>query len=84
MTLQPYSPEQLDELALRTLDLAASLREMAKKSRENDIPSVDLHARKAVEWLGRLEEWVQKSAADLDRKIIGHRGTKRARQSAKS
>ena len=84
MTLQSYSPEKLDELTLRALDLAASLREMAKKCRLNDMPSVELHAHKAIEWLGRLEEWVQKSSADLDVKIIGHRGAKRAKESAKS
>lgn len=83
MTLQPYSPENLDELALRALDLAASLREMAKKCRMNDMPSVELHAHKAIEWLGRLEEWAQKSSADLEVKIIGQKGAKRARQSTK-
>ena len=84
MTLQSYSPEKLDELTLRALDLAASLREMATKCRENDVPSADLHDRKALEWLSRLEEWTQKSSAELEVRIIGHRGAKRARQPSKS
>lgn len=84
MTLIPYKAEKLDELALRVLDLAASLREMATKCRDNDVPAAELHDRKALEWLGRLEEWVQKSSAELDVRIIGHRGAKRARQTAKS
>ena len=84
MTLIPYKPEKLDELALRALDLAASLREMATKCRENDVPLAELHDRKALEWLGRLEEWAQKSSAELDMRIIGHRGARRARQPDKS
>ena len=84
MTLIPYKPEKLDELALRALDLAALLREMATKCRDNELSSAELHDRKALEWLGRLEEWAQRSSAELDVRIIGHRGAKRARQPAKS
>ena len=84
MKLIPYKAEKLDELALRVLDLAASLREMATKCRDNDVPAAELHDRKALEWLGRLEEWTHKSSADLNVLIMGHKGAKRAMQSTKS
>lgn len=79
MTREAYSPDHLDQLALRFLDIAAVLRKMSISTKENDVSSIDLNDRKAREYLDRLELWAHKSAADLDRKILAQRGAKRAK-----
>lgn len=78
MTLQRYSPEKLDQFALQLLDLAAALREMANISREQGIPDLALHDKKAQEWCGKLEDWVHKARADLDVRIRQARAKRRA------
>jgi hypothetical protein len=82
MTREAYSPDQLDQLALRFLDIASVLRKMVTSIKENDVSSVELNDRKAREYLDRLELWAHKSAADLDRKILAQRGATRARRLA--
>ena len=79
MTRKPYSPEQLDQLALRFLDLSSVLRKMSIFIDENDILSIDLNDRKTLEYLDRLELWAHKSASELDRTALAHRGAKRAK-----
>jgi hypothetical protein len=78
MTLVPYSADQLDETALRVLDIAAKMRQMALVLRNE--PEVDLaiHDKKAAEWLAQLERWADESQAKLDLALIKRRGTKRA------
>ena len=78
MTLQPYGPERLDQFALRLLDLAAVLREMANSSRENGVDDLALHDKKAQEWCDRLDEWAHKSQADLELKVRQARAKRRA------
>ena len=58
MTLEPYDPDRLDSLSLRVLDLCARLRNLARQSREEQLPPIDLHDRKALEWLEKLEDWL--------------------------
>jgi hypothetical protein len=78
MTLKPYDPEMLDQLALRLLDVAAIMREMAEKSRRQAIQGLALHDKKAWEWIGNLERWAHKSQADLDVRIVEARASQRA------
>ena len=78
MTLKPYNAEMLDGFALRLLDLASILRQMASRSREHQIEDLAIHDKKAREWLGNLERWAQKSLADVELKILEARATQRA------
>ena len=58
MTLQPYDADRIDQLSLRVFDLCARLRATAHICREAALPAVDLHDRKALEWIEKLEEWM--------------------------
>lgn len=78
MTLKPYDPEMLDEFALRLLDLAAILRQMAHRSREAPLGGFALHDKKACEWIANLERWARKSLADLEMQILETRARQRA------
>lgn len=78
VTLTPYDPALLDQLALRLLDLAGMVRHMAQRSREHGVRQVRLHDKKALEWIARLERWARKSAADLEMEIIEVRATRKA------
>ena len=61
MTLNHYTPQQLDECALRLLDIAALLRSIAQESRKNGIEEIPIHDKKALIWLENLEMWAKKS-----------------------
>ena len=78
MTLQPYTPEKLDLLALRLLDLAAMMRQMSNESREYQIEDLALHDKKAHEWCSNLERWAHKARAELQMKVIDARASRRA------
>ncbi len=82
MTLQPYTPDRLDQLALRVFDVSSRLRGMALHARGDGVDEFQLHDKKALEWLAHLEEWAQKSEADLDLALVRHRGTRRAGEAA--
>ncbi len=79
MTLKPYGPEKLDQLALRLLDLSGILRQMANNSREQDVANLPLHDRKALLWLENIEHWAHKGQRDLDIKIHEVKASRRAR-----
>jgi len=78
MTLKSYDPDMLDQFALRLLDLAGVLREMANRSREYQLDDFSLHDKKAREWYDNLERWVRKSQAELEMRIIEARARRRA------
>ena len=78
MTLKPYDAHMLDDLALRLLDLAALLRRMALRSRENGVEDLAIHDKKAREWIGNLERWARKSLADVELRILEGRASQRA------
>jgi hypothetical protein len=82
MTLQPYDPQKLDHLALRLLDLAAILREMANRGREQGITDLALHDKKALESCLKLEQWARKIRADLDVRILQEKAGRRGRAAA--
>jgi hypothetical protein len=78
MTLQPYSPQKLDQLALHLLDLAAMMREMANRSREHEIADLALHDKKALEWCARLQNWAHKAQTEVELKIRRAKAQRRA------
>ena len=82
MTLQTYDPRQVDELALRLLDLAANVRQMANRSRENGIAEFALHDKKALEWCAKLEQWAHKTRSDLEVRILQEKAERRVRGTA--
>jgi len=82
MTLKPYDPAMLDQFALRLLDLAAVIRRIAQKSRENEVSDFALHDKKAQEWLANLEHWAQKCQAEMEMRILEARAARRAASAA--
>jgi hypothetical protein len=82
MTLQPYSPDHLDQFALRILDLAAIIRQMANRSREHGIADLPMHDKKALEWCAKLEQWAHKTRADLEVRILQDAAERRGRSAA--
>jgi hypothetical protein len=82
MTLQTYDPQKLDQLALRLLDLAAIVRQMASQSREYGIADLALHDKKALEWCVKLEHWARKTQADLEVRILQDKAEQRGRAAA--
>ena len=82
MTLQTYDPHKLDQFALRLLDLAAIVRQMANQSREYGIADLALHDKKALEWCAKLEQWADKTQADLEVRILQDKAERRGRTAA--
>ena len=82
MTLQTYDPQKLDQFALRLLDLAAILREMAHRSREHGIADLAMHDKKALEWCAKMEQWAEKTRADLEVRILQDKAERRGRSAA--
>lgn len=80
MTLSRFSPESLDDLALRVLDLAGVLRRMATTARENDIEQLQLNANKARQWLSELEEWGRTAENELALEALRAAGKRRAEE----
>jgi len=78
MTLKPYDADMLDQFALRLLDLATVMRQMANRSREWRLDDFALHDKKAHEWYDNLERWVRRSESELEMKIIEARARQRA------
>jgi hypothetical protein len=79
MTLVPYDPDRLDKMALRVLDLCSRIRKLANQCREEQLPPVELHDRKTVEWLEKLEDWLYRAEAEVNRRAHKHQGERRAR-----
>ena len=78
MTLKPYSPEMLDQFALRLMDLACLLRGMANRCREYEITDFVAHEKKPIEWYHNLERWVRKCQTELEMRVIEARARRRA------
>ena len=77
MTLTPFPPNALDELALRLLDVATLVRRMANSARESGVQDFHLHGNKAHEWLDNLEQWTYEAAGRLDAKSCASEGWRR-------
>ncbi len=79
MTLEPYQPSELDDLALRLLDSATTARQMAERSREEGLDGFQINDKKAMEWLGRFEIWLRRASDELEVCIHKNRGANLAR-----
>lgn len=82
MTLQPYPPAKLDDLAWRFFDLAADLRRMAKECDSHGISSLDLHDKKPQEWLAKLQDWTDRARAELEVRLVRQRAAQAAQRVA--
>lgn len=82
MTLASYDPKQLDDLALRLLDLTSTFREMARRSRDEHVDGLTLQDKKALEWLRRFELWANDTVQKFESAAIKSRGARRAREIA--
>jgi hypothetical protein len=82
MTLQTYDPHNLDQFALRLLDLAAVVRQMANRSREQGVADLALHDKKALEWCAKMEQWAEKTRRDLEVRILQDKAERRGRKAA--
>jgi len=78
MTLELYSPDRLDQLALRVADILCCVRKMADRARQEAVPDFPLHDKKALEWIAKLEHWAHKAEAEVEMRIIKQRGARRA------
>jgi hypothetical protein len=78
MTIEAYTPDEIDQLALRALDFCGCLRRMAERGRREELATIALHDKKALEWLGKLEEWAQKTEADLGLQALKAQGQRKA------
>jgi hypothetical protein len=80
MTLKPYNSDDLDALALRLLDLCARVRAMARQAREEEVDRLDLHDRKAREYLDNFETWLYRAEAELPLAVMKNRGRRHAQK----
>jgi hypothetical protein len=80
MTLIPFPSADLDRLALRLLDLTGEVRRLARRTREQELDAVPLHANKIQEWLTKLESWSLDAAARTEAEINRQHGARRARE----
>lgn len=77
MTLTAFPPDTLDQLALRILDVATLLRQMAHTTREKSIRDFQFHGNKAEEWLDRLELWAREADSRLGLEVQRQAGMRR-------
>ncbi|MGE0607536.1 MAG: hypothetical protein AB7O62_10610 [Pirellulales bacterium] len=82
MTLQTYSVERMDELAMRMFDVAATLRQTALLCRENDMEGFPLHDKKALEWIAQLEQWAHEGVGKVQASVVSQKAVQRALQAA--
>ena len=61
MTINAYTPEQLDSLSMRFFDLAAHLRQIARQARSQELRNIPIHDRQALQWCDNLEIWAKKT-----------------------
>ena len=80
MTLEPYNADRLDGLSLRLLDLCSRVRALAQTSRNEELESIDLHDRKALEWIGNFEVWLCSAEGAVNALVHKSQGARRARQ----
>ena len=78
MTLQPYDAQRLDDIALRLLDLAGSVRQLSALCRENDLSTVQIHDKKAQEWIAKLDDRARDADSRLQTALIRKKALERA------
>lgn len=78
MTLKPYTAEELDQLALRILDVAHQLRQISVAKRGSPDLVLAMHEKKALEWIANLEAWAADARSRLELATIRLRGARLA------
>ena len=78
MTLKPYNADELDQLALRILDISHDLRQISLTKRK--IPGLNLamHEKKALEWIAQLERWAADALTAARTRLDPARGSREA------
>ena len=66
MTLEQYTPEKFDQLALRLLDLVSELREIANEARQVGVGTLPVHDKKALLWIDNLERWAKRNRISFE------------------
>ena len=66
MTIELYTPEKFDQLALRLFDLASELRDIANGARQAGLEGLPVHDKKALLWLDNLEQWAKKNRVNFE------------------
>jgi hypothetical protein len=84
LTLIPYTPDRLDGLALRFLDLAGVFRRLAEEHRREELKQLALHDKKAMEWLAKIESWADEAVRRSEMARVRNRGARRAKEIAES
>ncbi len=80
MTLEPYNAEKLDRLVLRLGDISAEMRRIGRVAAElPDVP-LALHDRKALEWIGQLEQWAAECRARAELAALVQKGARNAQK----
>ena len=74
MTINAYSSDQLDQLALRFFDLAAQLRGIARQARQQNLVHIPIHDRKAIQWCENLDIWAKKTEINFQIALQEQRG----------
>jgi hypothetical protein len=80
MTREAYDPHRLDALSLRLFDVAALVRRLSQEAQAAGIQQVELHDRKALEWIEKLERWAVGAEADLARQAKFRAAQNKAKQ----
>lgn len=66
MTIKIYTPDKLDQLALRLFDVAADIRSMAKRLNQSELDDIPLNDKKAMLLLDEMEMWALKSKSKIE------------------
>lgn len=80
MTREAYDASRLDALALRLFDVAAQVRRLSVEAHAAELQHVELHDRKALEWIEKLERWAVGAESDLARQAKLQAATSKAKQ----
>ena len=80
MTREAYNAERLDSLAMRLFDVAAQVRRVSQEAKLAGLPQVELHDRKALEWIEKLERWAVTAESDFARQAKLQAASSKAKQ----
>ena len=83
MTLVPYDPDKLDDLARRLLDLTYAFHDLARRLRNDQVDELSLQDRKAMEWLRRFESWANGTVQQVDMAVSESRHKRGTEELAK-
>ena len=80
MTKTRFNDERFEKLALRFFELAGAMKALAQTTREEQLTQLELHDRKAQEWLGKLEVWAKVARRKVRDERLREIGARHARE----